>query len=153
MQITRRSLHVSLAALAATAGTGFVFSNWTGGINLPSTVLTNGTTLNFVMQSNLWLQANFRETAKPTLTVTSPLNGTRQTNTTVNIVGTAKDNWKVTGVWCQVNGGALTAATTSNKFTNWTAQVTLITGANTVKSFAQNGGGIYSTTNSLSLTH
>ena len=140
-------------SLAATAGTGFVFSNWTGGISLPSTILTNGTTLNFVMQSNLWLQANFRETAKPTLTVTSPKTGTKQTNATVNIVGTAKDDWKVTGVWCQVNGGTLTPATTTNKFTNWTAQVTLITGANTVKSFAQNGGGIYSTTNSLSLTH
>jgi pimeloyl-ACP methyl ester carboxylesterase len=140
-------------SVAATASTGFVFSNWTGGINLPSTILTNGATLKFLMQSNLWLQANFRETAKPTLTVTSPKTGTKQTNAVVNIVGTAKDDWTIAGVWCQVNGGALTPAITSNKFTNWTAQVTLITGANTVKTFAQNGGGIYSTTNSLSLTH
>jgi hypothetical protein len=140
-------------SLTATAGTGFVFTNWTGGIFSPQSVLTNGSTLKFVMQSNLWLQANFIETSKPTLTVTSPKTDTKETNTLVSIVGTTMDNWKVTGVWCQVNGGALTNASSINSFTNWTAQVTLVTGTNTVKSFAQNQGGNFSATNSLSLTH
>ena len=140
-------------SLAATAGTGFVFSNWTGGISLPSTILTNGTTLKFVMQSNLFLQANFRDTSQPTLIVTSPTSGKNEIKALVTIVGTASDNWKIAGVWCQLNGGALTPATTTNSFTNWTAQVTLITGANTVKSFAEDWGGNYSATNSLNLTH
>ena len=140
-------------SLKAKAVSGFVFSNWTGGIFSPQNVLTNGATLKFVMQSNLWLQANFRETAKPTLTVTSPKTGTKETNALVTIVGTAKDSWKVAGVWCQLNGGALTNASSSNSFTNWTAQVTLITGTNTIKTFAQNLGGNFSKTNSLTLTH
>ena len=35
-------------AITATPGTGFAFINWTGGTNLPLTVLTNGPTLQFV---------------------------------------------------------------------------------------------------------
>jgi uncharacterized repeat protein (TIGR02543 family) len=45
-------------SMTATAGSGYVFSNWTGGV-LSSAVLTNNRTLKFVMQSNLVLTANF----------------------------------------------------------------------------------------------
>ena len=140
-------------SLTATAKTGFVFSNWTGGINFPSTVLTNKTKLTFVMQSNLWLQANLTETTKPTLTVTSPKTGAKETDATVKIIGTTKDNWKVIGVWSQLNGGLPHLASTVNNFVNWTNTVTLNSGTNTVKTYAQNAGGKFSTTNSLTLTH
>ena len=139
-------------SLTAKVDTGFVFSNWTGGINLPQTVLTNGLTLKFVMQSNLWLQANFRDTSKPTLTVTAPTAGKKMTNALAYLVGTTKDNWKVEGVWNQLNGEAWSLATTTNSFTNWTATLTLIAGANTIKSFAQDWGGNFSATNNLSVT-
>jgi len=43
-------------ALTATAGTGYAFVNWMNGVG---TVLTNGTTLRFAMESNLALVANF----------------------------------------------------------------------------------------------
>ena len=46
-------------SITATAGSGFVFTNWTGGTNLPLTVLTNKPTVQFVMEPNLMLQANF----------------------------------------------------------------------------------------------
>ena len=50
------------------SGSGFAFTNWTGGTNLPLTVLTNGPILQFVMASNLVLQANFIST-NPAVTV------------------------------------------------------------------------------------
>ncbi|MCX6896630.1 MAG: Ig-like domain-containing protein, partial [Verrucomicrobia bacterium] len=56
----------------ATSGSGYVFTNWTGGTNLPLAVLTNGAVLKFVMESNLMVQANFADTNKPVLTITNP---------------------------------------------------------------------------------
>ena len=73
------------------------------------------------------------------------------TNALATIVGTTKDNWQVAGVWNQLNGGAWIPANTANNFTNWTAALTLIAGTNTIKSFAQDWGGNFSTTNSLSV--
>ena len=53
--------------LTATPHHGFKFVNWTGGTNQPLTVLTNGPKLQFTMQLNEILQANFVETSRPTL--------------------------------------------------------------------------------------
>jgi uncharacterized repeat protein (TIGR03803 family) len=138
-------------SLSAKAATDFVFTNWTGGIGSPQNILTNGLAINFVMQSNLWLQANFQETTKPTLTVSAPTNNKKLTNALANLIGTTSDNWKVGGVWNQLNGGTWSLASTSNSFTNWTATLTLIAGTNTIKSYAQNWGGNFSTTNNLSV--
>ena len=140
-------------SVTATAGTGFSFSNWTGGINLPSTILTNGSTLKFVMQSNLCLQATFRDSAKPTLTVTSPKSLSTVSTSMATVIGTANDNWSLAGVWCKSNSGTWVLATTSDNFTNWTAQVPMVGGINTIKSYAQDSAGNFSTTNSLTVTH
>lgn len=79
-------------SMTATAGSGFVFTNWTGGTNLPLTVLTSGPTLTFVMQTNLILQANFVST--------------NQTPTTNLVIGPSKllsnGQFQLT-----VNGGVL----------------------------------------------
>jgi alpha-tubulin suppressor-like RCC1 family protein len=139
-------------SLTASVGTGFVFSNWTGGINFPQTVLTNGPTVKFTMQSNLWLQANLTDNTKPTLSVTSPKTGSKATNVLVNVVGTAKDNWNVRGVWCQVNGGIAVPANTANSYSNWTANVSVNIGLNSIKSYAQDIAGNFSTTNNLSIS-
>ena len=45
--------------ITAKPAPGFVLSNWCGGVFPQSTTLTNSAKLNFVMQSNLVLQANF----------------------------------------------------------------------------------------------
>jgi alpha-tubulin suppressor-like RCC1 family protein len=140
-------------SLTAKAGTGFVFSNWTGGISFPLNILTNGLTLQFVMQSNLWLQANFTDTSKPTLTVTSPKSGNTVFNPNLKVIGTATDNWGIAGVWCQLNGGSWIPASGSPNFAKWTNSLTLITGKNTIKSYAQDLGGNFSTTNSLTQTY
>ena len=73
-------------SITATAGKGFIFTNWTGGVTLPLVVLTNGATLQFVMQSNLVLQVNFVDTNRPVLTITNLTAGQRWSN----LVFTAK---------------------------------------------------------------
>ena len=140
-------------SLTAKAGSGCVFSNWTGGISFPLNILTNGLTLQFVMQSNLWLQANFTDTTKPTLTVTSPKSGKTVTSPNLTVIGTATDNWGIAGVWCQLNGGTWIAASGSPNFAKWTNSVTLTNGKNTINSYAQDLGGNFSTTNSLIQTY
>ena len=77
--------NVNAASLAsAFGGSGITISNatltsnvrapsglFTGGLNsvgfTNGIVLTNGTTLNFLMKSNLTLQANFRDVQNPTI--------------------------------------------------------------------------------------
>ena len=46
-------------SITAVPAPGFLFSSWTGGVIPASTILTNKSTLLFLMQSNLVLQANF----------------------------------------------------------------------------------------------
>ena len=64
--------------------------------------------------------------------------------------GTASDNWQVTGVWYQLNGSDWTLAPTTNNWTNWSQSLPLIMGTNMIKAYAQNMGGNYSPTSSLS---
>ncbi len=142
-------------SITATAGTGFVFTNWTGGTNLPLSIITNGTTVQFLMVTNLMLQANLVEVAKPSLTITAPTAGQQMTNALATVVGTASDNWKVAAVWYQLTNGILAGGTwslanTTNNYTNWTTTVTLAVGTNMVKAYAVNLGGNFSTTNSVS---
>lgn len=138
-------------AIKAEAGSGFIFANWTGGTNLPLSVLTNGPTVQFVMEPNLRLQANFLETNKPTLTIIFPLGRQRLTNALLNVKGMAGDIWGVTNVWYQLNGGTWYSATTTNGWTNWTTMVPLVAGTNTIRAYAMNLGGNTSTTNSRSV--
>jgi len=130
-------------SLTATPTKGFVFSNWTGGY------ATNKPTLGFMMQSNLALTANFTETNRPTLTITTPANNARLGSNSVTMTGKATDAWLVTNVSYTVNSGAWNSASTANNYSNWTAIVSLAAGTNTVQIFAQNRGGLCSTTNTL----
>jgi len=136
-------------SITATAGTGFAFTNWTGGTNLPLALLTNGTTVQFLMQSNLTLQANFVDTSKPTLSITNLTAGQRVNNATFTVKGTAGDNWMVSNVWCQIDGLGWNAATNLNHWTNWAAGVTLIPGTNVVQAYAVDTSGNLSTTNTV----
>ena len=143
-------------AITATAGTGFAFTNWTGGTSLPLTLLTNGPTVQFVMVTNLMLQANFVDVTKPTLTISVPTAGQHMTNAMATVVGTAGDNWKVNAVWYLLSNSILTNGTWSlalstNSYTNWTTTVTLAAGTNTMKAYAMDRGGNLSTTSSVSV--
>jgi hypothetical protein len=137
-------------SLTATPGTGFVFSNWTGGITLPLAILTNGPTVQFAMVTNLMLQANFLDVTKPALTITAPASGQHLPNALATVAGKASDNWNIAGVWYQLNGGTWSQPQTTNGWTNWSATVELRAATNTLKAYAVDLGGNFSTTNSVS---
>ncbi|MGB7747948.1 MAG: leucine-rich repeat protein [Verrucomicrobiia bacterium] len=137
--------------ITSTPASGFVFSNWGTSTNWIGGTTTTKTNLPFMMASNLTLQVNFADVTKPTNKITTPTAGQHMTNALATVVGTAKDNWGVAGVWYQLNNGAWNATATTNGWTNWTTTVELVAGTNTVKAYAMDLGGNFSTTNSLSV--
>jgi hypothetical protein len=56
----------------------------------------------------------------------------------------------VTNVWYQLNGGSWSNAVTPNRWTNWTATVSLIPGTNAIKAYAVDAANYPSPTNSVS---
>jgi hypothetical protein len=130
---------------------GFVFSNWTIATNWIGGLVKTGTNLQFMMESNLTLQAVFRETNAPTLTITAPTNLQKMTNALATIMGTSSDTWGVAEVWCQVDHGVWSAAATTNGWTNWTTTLELNSGTNSISAQSVNLGGNYSPTGSVSV--
>ena len=131
--------------ITAKAAAGFAFNAWTGSI------ATNRTNLTFIMATNLSFTANFVDVQKPTNAITAPAPNQRWSNSIFTVKGTARDNVQVSNVFCQINGGSWFPAATSNAWTNWTTNVTLTPGSNTVRAYAVDTSGNLSTpTNSVS---
>jgi hypothetical protein len=134
--------------LTAAAANGFKFAGWTGSIT------TNTATVSFDATVNFSLTANFVEAAKPTLSITAPVNAERWSNNVFNVTGQATDLVGVAAVWYQLDGGAWsTNVNSTNSFTNWNASVPLTPGPNVIKAFAQNVAGNLSTTTSVSFVY
>ena len=91
--------------LTAKAAAGFAFTNWTGSID------TNNEKLRFTMTSNLSFTANFVDVTPPGITVSSPTQNQRWSNSIFTATGTAKDLVQVSNVLCQLNGSGWTPAT------------------------------------------
>jgi hypothetical protein len=136
--------------LTATPASGFIFTNWVISTNWIGGAIVGKTNLQLMMVSNLTLEANFVDVTRPTVTITAPTAGQKMPSAIAAVTGTATDNWKVAGVWYQLNGGTWLLAPTTNHWTNWSRTVTLIAGTNTVKAYALDLGGNYSLTNSVS---
>jgi hypothetical protein len=136
---------------AATSGSGFAFTNWTGGTNLPFGFLTNNSKLTFTMESNLTLVASFVDVTAPSLTVSSPTANLRWSNSTFTVTGTAHDNVRVSNVFYQLNGGAWMAAVPSNiTWSNWTAVLTNLQSTNVFEAYSVDTTGNKSPTNKVS---
>ena len=133
-------------ALTANPQSGFAFTNWTDGVG---TLLTNRSRLQFTMVTNLSLRANFVDVTKPTLNIVTPTSNQQWTNGTFTVTGKAGDNVAVSTVYYSLNGSAWAAASTSNSWTNWTANLTLTPGTNTVQAYAVDTTGNFSTTNTV----
>jgi hypothetical protein len=73
------------------------------------------------------------------------------TNGGFAVTGKAGDNVAVGTVYYSLNGSGWTAATTGNQWTNWTADVTLTPGPNTIQAYAVDTSGNYSPTSSVSV--
>ena len=134
-------------SVTAKANPGFVFSGWTGSI------MTNSPTLTFLMASNLVFNATFADVQPPTNQITAPTAGQRWSNSVFVVTGKARDNLAVANVFYSLNGGGWNSAMTANSWSNWTAQVTLIPGTNTIQAYAVDTSGNVSKTNSVNFVY
>jgi hypothetical protein len=92
------------------------------------------------------------DTTKPTVTITTPMANQRWSNAVFTVKGTAKDNVQVSSVWCLTNG-VWGLAANANGWTNWTVEVALVPGTNTVRAYAVDGVGNKSLTNSVNFIY
>ena len=137
--------------ITSTPASGFKFVNWVVSTNWGGGVVVSTTNLQFMMASNLTLQAILVDTAKPTLTITAPTAGQKMSNALALVRGTAADNWHLSNVWYRLNSNSWNLATTTNGFTNWyTPTLTLTAGTNSVNAYALDLAGNLSTTGSVS---
>ncbi len=134
-------------SIKATAATGFKFTGWSGSTN------STNATLTFLMDSNLTFTANFADSTAPTLAITTPKAGLSVSNAAFTATGTAKDNVGVTSVLFQLNSGLWVPASTTNGYTNWSANLNLSPGTNTLKAYALDGNNDSSTTNTVSFVY
>ena len=84
---------------------------------------------------------------RPTLDITYPKAKHTVTNAAMTVSGKTKDKVAVTNVLYQLNGTGWLSAATTNGWTNWTADVTLAQGADSVEAYAVDQDGNYSHTN------
>jgi hypothetical protein len=129
--------------ITSTPAAHFIATNWTlpgdwGGSGI---ININSNVIRFMMESNLTLQANFVETALPTVTIKSPNANHKATKPLVTLIGTARDVWGVSNVWYQLNGGNWKQPVTTNHWKTWSVPVTLSAGTNIICVYAENLGG------------
>jgi hypothetical protein len=137
-------------ALTAKAATGSKFVNWTDGLGNP---ITNGLILKFTMTSNADFVANFEDIARPTLTITNPVkSGAKCSNNVIfTVAGKCGDNVGVSNVMVSLNSADWQTAALGGTSSNWTQQVTLIPGTNTIAAFAMDAAGNVSLTNTTTV--
>ena len=111
-------------SITAIPGAGFAFGGWSGDAS------GTNATLNFTMVPNMTVQANFSDATAPSIVITTPVAGSRFTNASVTLTGTASDNVAVSRVDYSLNNGAFSIA---NGTTNWSASLTLAPGTNTIR--------------------
>jgi hypothetical protein len=132
-------------SMAATASSGYAFTNWVISTNWVGGTTTNNATVQFMMQSNLTLQVNFVDVTRPTNAITSPKPG-QKVNAVITATGTASDNAQVAAVKYQLNSNAWAVATGT---TSWSAAMSLLEGTNVLRAYALDATGNRSTTNSV----
>ncbi len=130
--------------MTATAASGFTFDNWSGGLSSTSPQLT------FVMQQGLALMANFVDGSRPVIAMSSPVSGTRVTNSTVTLRGTASDNGAIDRILCKVNDRPYEVLSGT---TDWTGVISLSAGTNIICVKAVDSGGLESAELARGLTY
>jgi hypothetical protein len=133
--------------MTAKTNVGFAFGGWTGSIT------TNSPKLTFIVASNLVFNANFTDIARPTNAIAAPAANQHLSNAVFTVTGKAGDNVAVSNVFYSLDNSGWSNAVTANKWTNWTAQVTLTPGTNTVAAYAVDTSGNVSKTNTVSFVY
>jgi hypothetical protein len=85
---------------------------------------------------------------RPQVIIVSPTWDQQINNPACTVTGTATDDVEVASVQVQLNDGPWLPA---SGLTNWTAQVNLIQGVNTIRAYAVDNRGQFSATNSVSV--
>ncbi|MCX6896629.1 MAG: Ig-like domain-containing protein [Verrucomicrobia bacterium] len=127
-------------------GSGYRFAGWSGGVTASTT------SIDFMMQSNLVIQANFADVYSPTFAITNPaVNMIFSNSPAVSVSGTVTDNSGAAEVRYRLNGGAWSVA--AGTTTPWHADLVLPPGTNVFSAYAVDSTGNASTTNSLNLIY
>jgi uncharacterized repeat protein (TIGR01451 family) len=91
------------------------------------------------------------------VTITSPTAGQVVSNAAFTVTGTATITGNplatLTNVYVRLNNGGWAGATSANGWSNWTANVTLTAGSNTVSAYAVDAYGNVSPTNSVTFDY
>lgn len=139
--------------MTATANKGFKFTGWTGSAN------TNKAKLKFTMSSGAAFSANFIDTQKPTVIISTPASKSSVSQPGVVAMGKVLENDVVGGVFWQLislnvpySDGNYTSASTANGYKNWWANLSLEAGTNILLVFAVDRSGNYSATNKVKIT-
>jgi hypothetical protein len=131
--------------MKATAGTGFAFSYWSGGVTM-----TTNPVLTFTMITGLSIIANFKDVTRPITAITFPTLNQKWSNSVITVTGNASDNVSVADVSFQMNNGGWMEAQSDNGFTNWTAaNLSAIPGTNIVQAYAVDAANNVSLTNKV----
>jgi uncharacterized repeat protein (TIGR02543 family) len=87
------------------------------------------------------------------LNITNPKPKAQVLTQDYTVTGTATELLGVAGVYYQVNGQSWTNASSSNEWTNWTAQVVLVPGTNVFAAYAEDPFGNISATNTVKFVY
>ena len=132
-------------AMTAKPARGCKFLGWSGSMSSASSKLT------FTMVPGLSFTASFKDVTRPVLAVLYPKAKQSITNSVVSADGKSSDNVAVAAVYYQFNSGTWTLA---NGTTNWSApNLTLLSGTNVIRAYAQDTSGNNSRTNSITFKH
>jgi hypothetical protein len=90
---------------------------------------------------------------KPTLHIKSPKSKQSLASSVFTVSGIASDNAGVANVNYSLNGSEWSSASTANGWANWTANVTLAPGTNTIQAYAADSSGNVSAIDTVSFMH
>lgn len=140
-----RNLYQDLASIAGSVGVGKMILGIEFGLG----------SAGWAMLDDLQLvpTAAAPDTTKPALAIVAPTSGQRWSNSVFTARGTASDAGSVANVWWQLNGGEWHLASTTNGWTNWTAQLPLEVRSNVLNVVALDVAGNASVTNIRSFVY
>jgi len=132
--------------IAATVPVGWKFYRWNDGDTNASRMIT------MPPHAALYI-ANLTDITKPVLTISSPANGMQSTNRTVMVTGKATDNDGGKDILVRLNSDDWILNNAFPGSTNWTANLTLQPGANTICAYARDAAGNCSLTSRIVCTY
>jgi uncharacterized repeat protein (TIGR02543 family) len=132
---------------------GKAFFKWLGATQYVAGVTSSTAVVTMPASAITLTASNVVDTTKPTVVIVTPKAALRISNETYTVTGTAADNKVVTNVMVKLNDGVYVPAVTTNKWKNWSAQVQLVAGSNTVRAYSTDSAFNNSTTATVACTY